>query len=1050
MSFNTVGAQQVALELFGGLVTDMPAMNLPAGVSPDCQDMAFQPGSVFTRPGLTKVLATPLGGVTITYNKSYVANDGTIRNLYLDSAGNFWTENITAATSPVLTATVTPGSYAKSITAFGREYIAISDGIHGTEVALQFDGTNLDRITQDGPGTSPTIANLIIPPVNLSAAPHSLDRASNVVTATTAAAHGLQVGYLAQISGVTAQAIGFVNTIVINNEDNPGIATITMATPHGLSPGVFVSIANPPATAVGGGVSSAKLVGDVLTIVTSAPSNLEAGAIVTLTLTGGTASTALAVPFTATLSVASINNPTEFVCSLPNSNSVNATASGGTVSVEWPASGNPETTFWEVLECPSSTVFTVAITYTDGTWTGSMTGVTEPWDGTFYVASVPSATTFTYFSKGPDGNSTVVGLMTPTGQAAPGEHQMQVLFLTRQDYITKPSPPVKFIANGGQYLHITNIPIGPANVVARILAFTGTDGAYFFYIPVPAQVNGQIVSTATQINDNSTTSITLDFGDATLFSSTGISKQGNNLAGQIILDGALGFAFFGDRLVTYGQRNTVQNLLNMGFDGGIIGAQITGWTGTGTLVSASTTHHFSAAVSAPALSQSFYQDYSGAAIGEPNQTYRARAWMSGGGCTVTISSASTGFTSTATLTPGAGGWGEAAFSLAMPATIPSDMILTLASGQIVDDLSIIFADAPFLNQGLYGSYVNNPEAFNGVTGKFGVEDTRKIMTTGIIRGTMAVLTQDPAGRLHVIQNNGVTEPAGWSVNEVAASCGAMSTFCMTVSQADDATAGGGEEWMAWISYSGARIFGGDQPWKISQEIQPNWDGINTGAWLTTWALNDPSSRRIYFGLPKGVIKGTNTLATAPNVCYHVDYKELDGAYQIAEASPIHMSLQGKLLARDHARKWCPWVFSANGAALVYRNPGGPLYTVFFAGNGAFPGTVGGGCGNVFAPCSGATTDDCFGSLSPYYTTYAFTSVETEESRQLGGQRHLLQFLQWNARGTGNLQVTPLIDTLSNPWPITATVPLRADPTYDDEWGGGQASGQRIFFKFQPM
>jgi len=33
----------------------------------------------------------------------------------------------------------------KSITAFGRQYVAISDGLHGQEVPLQFDGTNWDR-----------------------------------------------------------------------------------------------------------------------------------------------------------------------------------------------------------------------------------------------------------------------------------------------------------------------------------------------------------------------------------------------------------------------------------------------------------------------------------------------------------------------------------------------------------------------------------------------------------------------------------------------------------------------------------------------------------------------------------------------------------------------------------------------------------------------------------------------------------------------------------------------------------------------------------------
>src|SRR6185369_17043678 len=123
----------------------------------------------------------------------------------------------------------------------------------------------------------------------------------------------------------------------------------------------------------------------------------------------------------------------------------------------------------------------------------------------------------------------------------PGKHQMQVLYLTRQGYTTRPSPPVKFIANGDQYLDVSNIPIGPPNVVARILAFTGADGSEFFYIPVPAQINGQVVSTATQINDNTTTSVRLDFGDPTLFAGLDIGTIGNDLPSQVILDSVLGF-----------------------------------------------------------------------------------------------------------------------------------------------------------------------------------------------------------------------------------------------------------------------------------------------------------------------------------------------------------------------------------------------------------------------------------------------------------------------------------------------------------------------------
>jgi hypothetical protein len=1120
--FNVKGAAQVPLELFGGLVTTMPAMNLPSGVSPDCQDMAFRPGAVFSRPGLSKVLATALGATTVTYAKSYTDNSGVIRNLYLDAAGNIWAENLNTSTVSMLAA-VTPGSYAKSITAFGREYIAFSDGIHGTEVALQYDGTNLDRVTQDGPGAPPTVGNLILPDtamlsggagpsltiidatttnlvgttytrvtVNLASgglglpagsivtiggnsdpnlnltfplayvvndtqivlfayyatfetgtggsttatAAYTMARGNNIVTVNTANPHGLKVGYQAQISGMDAPAFAAISTLVINNTDNPGIATVTTSAPHGLASGELVILRGISSIVVASPIVAAVRAGGIVTITTTGDHDLIPGAVVTLS---GVAD----ATFNTTLVVTSVPDSTHFVALQNDSDS---SSSGGNINLSWPIPDTPDPQVYEVLDIPTDSSFTVAIAWSDGTWTDGH--VHYPWDGTFYVSAVTSPTQFQYKQNGPDLQSTTVGTVTPHGQVAPGEHQLQVLFLTRQGYLTRPSPPARWNANGNQYITVDNIPIGPPNVVARILAFTGAGGAYFFYIPVPAQVNGQVVSTATQINDNTTTSAILDFGDNTLFAALGISIPGNDLANMAVLDSALGFAFYGDRLITYGQRNVVQQLLNMGFDGGVLPSLPgvpTGWAGTGTVVPG----NFGQGVSVPNLTQSFYADANGAPIAIGNTQYTARCW-SDTGATVTITSASTAFTATATITPGPGGWGEAKFSAKTPATIPSDLILTLAAPGIVDDLSLVYSDVPFINNEFFGSYVNNPEAFDDVSGVFGVEDTHKILSTEIIRGSMYVLTQDPGGRLHVVQNNGVTEPAGWSVNEVAANCGVMSPFASTVSQADDATAGGGEEWFAWMSFANPRIFGGDQPWKIGQEIQPDWNAINPAAWLTTWALNDPSANRIYFGLPKGNAP-SRALATAPNKIYHVDYQQMDTAYEIAAGDPIHMTMTGKLDGREISRKWCPWNIPANGAAMIYRAVGGPLTTVFFVGNGMYPGSVPGGCGNVFALCDNKLTDDCLGQFFPYYVTHAFTPPTNEQSLQLGGARHLLQYLQWNAAGqVGNIRVTLYIDTLSNPWPISATLPLRADPTYDDEWGGGSANGQRIFIKFEGL
>lgn len=1069
MSFNIADATEIALNVFGGLVSEPPASNCPEGSSPDNQDCQFWPGAVGSRAGLQKVFTSALGDVTVTYAKSYVDPLGIIRNLYLDSDGNLWVENVTASSGTVtLLMETTPGSYAKSITAFGREYIAISDKLHGADIPLQYDGTNLDRVTQDGPGSPPLIENVVIPATAMDVVGgFTLQRTTNVVLVNTATPHGLQVGYRAQISNVGHQAVNFISRIVVDNANTPGRATITLPDPHGLASGEYVEILYVPAAQLDPAAALSRQ-GEVVTAITAVVANpplpgghnLSPGGIFTI-------SGAANASFNGTFVVRQVVDINTFTYIQAGADATTT----GVLSINWPFTGPAVESLWQILSVPDANTFQVAINYPSGIWedagsppTGSAGAVYKPWNGTFFVKEVIDAQTFTYFDPGPDGISADIGTVTPTGQSAPGEHQMQVLFLTRQGYVTKPSPPVRFIANGGQYLHVTDIPIGPANVRARILAFTGARGAAFYYIPVPAMLNGQTVSTATQVDDNTATEVTLDFSDNTLYAALAINIMGNNLPAQIVIDGALGFGYFGSRLITYGQRNRIQNLLNMAFDGGYFPSDVTmptGWIGEGSPAdpggALTTDARFGQAWETDggggSIYQSFYLDAYGAPIATPRARYSARVWIKGtGSITLTISSVDTGFTSTVTLTGTSadGSFIDGAFNTQMPNEIPADMILSVegTAGAIVDEISIIYTETPFLDRILYGSYVNNPEAFDGLSGKFGpANDTRKVMTFGLIRGALFLLTRDPTGRLHAVLDNGVTEPAGWSINELGTNCGCVSAFGLTVSQADDATGGGGEEWFAWASYAGARIFGGDQPWKISQEIQPDWNNINPAAALTIWACNDPLNRVIYFGLPVGV-------ATAPNLIYPVDYKHLDTAYQIGQSGPIYRTQGGRMASGEFSRKWTRWNLTMNGAALMYRQDTSALYLNLFAGNGVDPATPGsppeGGFGNTYILCPGQLTDDDFGQIFWYYVTYFFPSHQLEAVLGLGSHRKTLEYFQYLASGVGQLRVSFLCNALDNVWPLNCVRDLSLDPQFDIEHPGSSATGQRIAFKFEAL
>jgi len=1230
---------EIPLETFGGRVTEMAAVDCPEGVSPSEQDNTYIPGAVLTRPCLQRVLTNAPANTTVTYQKSFVTPTGAIKNLYLFSNGELmWEDPINAPGVANLLFTGPPGSYGKSATMFGREFIAISDGLHGATVPLQWDGTNLDRVTQDGPAAAPTVASVALSSAQMASTGNTLTRNANTVTCNTATPIQLQVGYQVQISDVpdsnattvnqTMQAQSFtaindwqfvsgafrtasepattalgdmvcagfgfaipstanilgvvvtaslqsqnsgsastlsqvslwngaalgtpktpgtaftsvstpqsygtagdawgasltpaivnspsfgfsmavnvpdnirvfiepqfsitvyytlsgsgtfsiVSSIVIDSKTNPGLALVTTTGPHGLAPEEYVSIVGVEPGSVAN-ISAAQWSSGKTTVTTATSHNLIPGSVVQIASVT-TATTATAFSFNGTFVVETVPSPdqityTQTPITSNDPDVINANANTGAIQISWPIPDTPTPSYFQVESAPSATTFLVPISYSDGTWTTGTVGFS--WAGTFYVTAVLSSTQFQYQQYGPNGATTAVGTATPYGQVAPGFHLMRVNYLTRQGATLKPSPYVKFIANGGQYLSVTNIPIGPANVIARILEFTGADGEAFFYLPIASQINGQIVATATQINDNTTTSVLLDFSDVSLFRGLATSIPGNDLITQIVLDGALGFGQYSTRLVTYGQRNRVQNFLNMGFDAGSLATNPNvpqGWTQSSTGIPGvlaasplppSVGWHINLDLAddpSGILYQSAYQDGYGNPILTGNQPYAFRAWFKPSKIDpnmnfyAVISSVLTGFSSTATFSGSimslAGSFLQANFSAPMPLNIPTDMILTIYGlpgsvivSLLVDEMSVLYSETPYLDGILYASYGNNEEGISGITGKFGpVTDTRKVMDFAVLRKTFYMLTQEPSGRLHETIDNGTTEPSGWDVDETGANCGALSAFSLTKSQADDTAASGGEEWLAWASLSGARIFGGSYPDKISQEIQPDWQQINLSAALTVWCVNDPVARCLYFGVPLGT-------ATAPSNILFMSYRELDSAQSIAASPPFRVSFSGKLIATDNSRKWSLWNVAGNSGALMYRSAGN-LSMVLGGGNGVTPGV--GGYGNAYTLNPLKYTDDDYGLVSSFYYTYGFVNRGAEQALQLGSHQKgllgLLATMTWPA-GTALVQVAP--NNPANIWPLSCQRTV-SQPNIDLQWGyGGQliARGDRFFFKFssQPL
>jgi hypothetical protein len=191
------------------------------------------------------------------------------------------------------------------------------------------------------------------------------------------------------------------------------------------------------------------------------------------------------------------------------------------------------------------------------------------------AALVGSTSTSPIYTAATAGQLSVIG---GTDQAIGiGTRQGVVMFLTRNGFLTKTSPPVTFtIPANANYIYATSIPIGPLNTVARVVAFTeagsnGVAGGSFYYIPAPVQftVGGRnVFSSSFIINDNVTTSTSFTFNDQTLLAATEIDIQGGNQFAQIELGAPAWNTSYAGRMFYGGCQAKLQNFLSLSFDGG--------------------------------------------------------------------------------------------------------------------------------------------------------------------------------------------------------------------------------------------------------------------------------------------------------------------------------------------------------------------------------------------------------------------------------------------------------------------------------------------------
>lgn len=1071
------------------------------------------------RESIVSICSPPPTFGNFNYVKSFVQDNGQVNTLALDSTGLLWQENLTLApdTLSIYDKLILPGSYCRSVTAEDEEWMVFSNLINGTDIPRH--GSNLDRISQVGPGAGPYVvgqagANNVF---NIVASP-------NGITQPPAASDPGDPGFLFAANwsaGPTSTSPGNVLTVFYKD--------------------ALVYILPDPNLVVGGGIY----------VDITAPSTL-----VSLTGTYIVTSVGQAVPpggnhpcwyFT----VQTINTGNVFV---PGTDGVTGTyeVSLATLTTTAPASiqaGNSVTlagvtiTTWDgtytilntlnggQYQITSTSLTSNVATYAytpigssptilaneQVTVTGCTNGPIVNGTSIFNVtnANVNSATTtqFTVLlnnanvpSQAENGNAVINGTefqidpglslagttTTPiygnsgggtvsiAGPLGSGVRQAVTIFQTRNGFLTAPSPPTVFeTGTSTSILQVANIAIGPPNVIARIIAFTGANGGNFFYIPVPVTIQGTgqpTTYTSTVVNDNRSQTATFSFTDAVLLAATAIDIEGNNLFNQIELGSSAWDIAYASRMFYGMENNQVQNLLNPTFDGGFLTTfslhnptvvTPAGWTfdttyGSGGAVAISPIFgnsyqiaNFSGSTQTTygMIEQGAYQDAYKVPIIAANTSYsiRVRAQqLSGpiasgnlvfdlyspgvarqyGAFSIPLTSLTSSlqlFTGTLLTTQFTGSVPRDLLYRIYVTNIPND------STVLVDRTELFTTNEPTLPTEIQGSYVSNLEAFDGVTGVLGVgsQNNQPALGAFINYDILYILK---TGSLLSTQDSPGNEPSEWTIREVDSKVGVCGINAYDW----------GEEWAVWANVAGLWAFNGGKPIKISQEIQPTWNAIN---WLygdTIWVRNDIVNRRIMVGVPMATPNQwlpnapINANPSSPNVILMLNYKELNTFNDLVERAGVKISFTGKLIAWDMSRKWSIWQVPCPYADFVVR-PDGTQPLFYCCGDGT---------SRISQQISGLLQDNGV-AIDSIYTTYGFVKDERQQFGPiLSAHRNLYKYMDMNLYGSGNVIITALPNVLTPTYPYSMPAITLANPAQNNVERPLNQTANRLFVQLR--
>ena len=722
--------------------------------------------------------------------------------------------------------------------------------------------------------------------------------------------------------------------------------------------------------------------------------------------------------------------------------------------------------------------------------------------GLTYVGEATPSSIFGDTTSQPGTVSVIGGSAIPIGA---GVRQGVCYFITENEYETTPSAPFEFTTSSGtNQIVVSQIPIGPPNVIARGLAFTeagqnGVAGANFYVImqPVTTTVDDVVTTVpSTIINDNTTTQISLSFTDAVLLNSREIDVQGDDLFNLIELGSSAWCVPYASRMFYGLQLNKLDNFTNLTFDGGYNpnptgNIQPLGWSinnpADQTLITSAVTGQALYIKSTYGVTtaqvgliyQTAYQDAYLVPIIKPNTLYSVRvtaAIPSGntmgtlvidltdyssigfgktyGSFSVPFSSMSTVmqvFTGTLLTTEFTGSSTAVLQPLTAALQLRAYVSFMGAGADIeIDRIEVFPTVTPYLAAQVFGSYPGQTEAIDA-SSTGGIIDTttenaQPCFGGFVNRGVLYLLKQNS---MYSTQEDPNSEPGGWGLKEVSPKVGSCGIHAYD----------SGEGWAMMACRAGIFGFEGSQPARMCGEIIELWNLINWYASPTIVLRNDVYNHRFYclIPLPTGINPATglpvnalsyqvlpdapyNPTPTTPNVMLVCNYLGLETAAELFNSPGVHSTMFGTLADVDLRRKWSIWQIPSPYADFITQQS--KTDALLYICNGI-------ASSKIYELNPEQLSDDGV-AIHDRYCCYGFVNAAKAVTEPIFG-KHAKRYnwMQFAAEGAGQLGVTVYPNTLLAKYPYT--VPGRItlyEPTLSD-FGRPLNIGptQRVFVEF---